>query len=72
MPCRAHVLRHSIATLASNSGADVQAVAAMLNHSSTATVSTYLHSQAGRVEEARARVRSVMSAGNAKGAAAGA
>jgi site-specific recombinase XerD len=53
---RAHVLRHSVATLASASGADVPTIAAMLNHSDIHTVQRYVHRQEA-VDAAREAVR---------------
>lgn len=56
IPVRAHVLRHSVATLAIASGADVPTVAAMLNHSDIHTVQRYVHRQ-DAVDSAREKVR---------------
>jgi site-specific recombinase XerD len=56
IPVRAHVLRHSVATLASATGADVPTIAAMLNHSGLGTVSRYVHRQ-DAVDAAREAVR---------------
>lgn len=59
IPVRAHVLRHSVATLASANGVDVPTIAAMLNHSDIHTVSRYVHRQ-DAVDAARERVREVL------------
>jgi site-specific recombinase XerD len=56
---RAHVLRHSVATLASASGADVPTIAAMLNHSDIHTVQRYVHRQEA-VDAAREAVREAL------------
>lgn len=56
---RAHVLRHSIASLASASNVDVPTIAAMLNHSDIHTVARYVHRQEA-VDAARDRVREVL------------
>ena len=53
---RAHVLRHSIATLASATGADVPTIAAMLIHSDIHTVQRYVH-RSDAVDAAREAVR---------------
>ena len=45
-PVRAHVIRHSIATLAGKNGASLFEIADMLNHSNTATVHRYTHVEA--------------------------
>lgn len=56
---RAHVLRHSVATLAISSGADVPTVAAMLNHSDIHTVQRYVHRHEA-VDSARDAVREAL------------
>lgn len=56
---RAHVLRHSVATLASASGADLKTIAEMLNHSDTNTVSRYVHRK-DAVDAARDAVREAL------------
>jgi integrase/recombinase XerD len=56
---RAHVLRHSVATLASELGVDVPAVAAMLNHSDIHTVQKYIHRNSA-ADEAREKVRRLL------------
>lgn len=53
---RAHVIRHSVATLAIKLGADVPTVAAMLNHSGLGTIQRYIHRQ-DAVDAAREAVR---------------
>jgi integrase len=52
IPVRAHVLRHSVATLASVAGGELSVIAAMLNHTDTQTVQKYIHRSAG-VDAAR-------------------
>lgn len=59
---RSHVIRHSVATLAVDSGADLPTATAMLSHSNTATISTSLHAPASRVNEARDRVWQIITA----------
>lgn len=56
---RAHVLRHSIATMASATGADVPTIAAMLNHSDIHTVQRYVHRK-DAVDAAREAVREAL------------
>lgn len=56
---RAHVLRHSIATLASELGVDVPAIAAMLNHSDLHTVQKYVHRKSG-ADAGREKVREAL------------
>lgn len=56
---RAHVLRHSVATLASATGADVPTIAAMLNHSDIHTVQRYVHRK-DAVDAAREAVREAL------------
>lgn len=56
---RAHVLRHSVATLASATGADVPTIAAMLNHSDIHTVQRYVHRHSA-VDAAREAVREAL------------
>jgi site-specific recombinase XerD len=60
-PVRAHVLRHTVATLASATGADVPTIAAMLNHSDIHTVQRYVHRQ-DAVDAAREAVRRALGA----------
>jgi site-specific recombinase XerD len=57
--CRAHVLRHSIASLASGAGVDVPTIARMLNHADLATVSHYVHRH-DAVDAAREAVRQML------------
>ena len=57
---RAHVIRHSIASMAAASGASPHELAAMLNHSGTATVKRYVHGIAP--DAALARVREALHA----------
>jgi site-specific recombinase XerD len=59
IPVRAHVLRHSVATLASELGVDVPAIAGMLNHSDLNTVQKYVHRNAG-ADAARETVRAAL------------
>ena len=59
IPVRAHVLRHSVATLASANGVDVPTIAAMLNHSDIHTVARYVHRQ-DAVDAARDKVREAL------------
>jgi site-specific recombinase XerD len=61
IPVRSHVIRHTVLTLAVEAGVDLPIAAAMANHSNTGTIPTYLHARASRVNEARERVRQVMS-----------
>ena len=56
---RAHVLRHSVATLALAEGADLPTVALLLNHADLATVGRYVHREAA-VDRARESVRRVL------------
>jgi integrase/recombinase XerD len=56
---RAHVLRHSVATMASATGADVPTIAAMLNHSDTHTAGRYIHRHEA-VDGAREAVREAL------------
>lgn len=56
---RAHVLRHSVATMASATGADVPTIAAMLNHSDIHTVQRYVHRK-DAVDAAREAVREAL------------
>ena len=56
---RAHVLRHSVATLASATGAEVPAIAAMLNHAGLGTVQRYIHRH-DAVDAAREAVREAL------------
>jgi len=56
---RAHVLRHSIATLASELNVEVAAIAAMLNHSDLHTVQKYIHRNSA-ADAARERVREAL------------
>ena len=56
IPVRAHVLRHTVATLLSATGAELPTIAAVLNHSDLATVHRYVHRK-DAVDEARAAVR---------------
>jgi site-specific recombinase XerD len=56
-PVRAHVIRHSIASMAAAMGASEHELAAMLNHASLGTVKRYVHgvrpdAALGRVREA--------------------
>ncbi len=41
-------------------GTDITTAAAMLSHSNTATIGTYLDARAGRVDQARERVRRII------------
>ena len=59
IPVRAHVLRHSVATMASATGADVPTIAAMLNHSDIHTVQRYVHRK-DAVDAAREAVREAL------------
>lgn len=59
IPVRAHVLRHSIATMASATGADVPTIAAMLNHSDIHTAGRYVHRK-DAVDAAREAVRGAL------------
>lgn len=61
-PVRAHVLRHSVATIAIAEGCDIPTVAGMLNHSDLATVSRYIHRE-DAVDQARDAVRRALDAG---------
>lgn len=56
---RAHVLRHSVATLASSLAVDVPTIAAMLNHSDIHTVQRYVHRK-DAVDAAREAVREAL------------
>lgn len=60
VPVRAHVLRHSVATLAMDSGADVRDIASLLNHSNLATAQRYIHNRSARVDSTRAAVRELL------------
>jgi len=59
IPVRAHVLRHSVATLASVAGGELSVIAAMLNHTDTQTVQKYIHRSAG-VDAVRESVRRLL------------
>jgi integrase/recombinase XerC len=59
IPVRAHVLRHSYATLAVATGADLPTAAAMLNHAGLATIGRYVHRK-DAVDAARDRVREIL------------
>ena len=59
IPVRAHVLRHSVATLADETGASVPTIAAMLNHSDVHTAQRYIHRNEA-VDAARAAVRGAL------------
>ncbi len=59
IPVRAHVIRHTMATLAVAGGADIPTVAGMLNHSDLSTVSRYVHRK-GAVDAARESVRNTL------------
>jgi len=67
---RAHVLRHSVATMASATGADVPTIAAMLNHSGLGTVQRYVHRQEA-VDAAREAVREALNGVRAREEATG-
>jgi integrase/recombinase XerD len=56
---RAHVLRHSLASLASAANVDIPTIAAMLNHSDLNTVTRYVHRQ-DAVDAAREKVRELL------------
>jgi integrase/recombinase XerC len=58
-PVRAHVLRHSMATLASDLNVDVPAIAAMLNHSDISTAQKYIHRNSA-ADAAREKVREAL------------
>ncbi len=68
---RSHVIRHSVASAAVESGVDLPTTAGMLGHSGTGTISTYLHTRASRVEAARETVRSIMQVINPRTGARG-
>jgi integrase len=60
LPVRAHVLRHSVATFAVAAGADVRAVAALLNHSNLQTAQRDIHNWSERVDGTREDVRRLL------------
>ena len=58
LPVRAHVIRHSIASLAAANGATEHELAEMLNHAGTATVRRYVHGI--RPDAALTKVRAML------------
>jgi site-specific recombinase XerD len=59
VPVRCHVIRHSVATLASATGAEVPTIAALLNHAGLGAVQHYVHRH-DAVDAAREAVRAAL------------